>query len=247
MTGAVALAAVSGCATGTPATSDTPRRDLAGRPALSAPTPSATSPASAAPSATTVSTSAGPASDSPRATPATSRPGAGAGAPTSRASSYRLVVALTDGAGDQGLDGPSYADLRRVEVADDGHNARVTVLLGGPLPVRTATRESIGLGVDLYRSATQSVSDYQLFADGEPDGWFAYLDTPKGFVRYPGTFALGADRVVFTVPWSSLGGPQRGYLSAFADWTQGGKPGTLGGNASSQDRAPTIGTSAYAR
>lgn len=174
-------------------------------------------------------------------------PATGAAAPRTAASSYRVVLALTDATDDQGLDGPSYADLRRLEVADGGHLARVTVVLGGPLPARTAARESIGLGVDFFRSATQASSDYQLFADGEPDGWFAYLETPQGFVRYPGTFALGGDRIVFTVPWSSLGGPSRGYVSAFADWTEGGRPGTLGGNAASQDRAPTVGSSAYAR
>lgn len=165
----------------------------------------------------------------------------------SAAPPYRSVVVLDDRTGDQGLQGPSYGDLLRVEVADDGHDARVTVVLAGTLPVRAAARESIGVGVDFFSSATQRSSDYQLFADGEPDGWFAYLDTPRGFVRYPGTFAVGGTRIVFTVPWSALGGRSRGYVSAFADWTQGGQAATLGGNAASNDRAPAIGSTAYAR
>jgi hypothetical protein len=105
----------------------------------------------------------------------------------------------------------------------------------------------MGIGVDLYRTVTQGESDYQLFADGGPDGWFAYLQTPKGFVRYPGSFALSGARLVLTVPWSSLGGRRSGRFSAFVDWTQGGRPGTLGGNASSQDLAPEVGTVAYGR
>jgi hypothetical protein len=158
-----------------------------------------------------------------------------------------VVAVLPDRGDDQGIDGPGYADLRQVRVEDDGTHARVTVTLGGALPRSPATRESLGIGVDLYASQRQTESDYQLFADGGPDGWFAYLQTPKGFVKYPGTFALSGATLVFTVPWSSIGNRTAGAFSAFADWTQGGRPGTLGGNASSHDDAPTLGSTAYAR
>jgi hypothetical protein len=170
-------------------------------------------------------------------------------APSRQASAppYRVVGSLEDTRGDQGLEGPAYADLRAVTVEDDGTHARVTVALSAALPLRAKDRESLGIGVDVYRTVTQGESDYQLFADGGPDGWFAYLQTPKGFVRYPGSFALSGTRMVFTLPWSSLGGRRTGRFSAFADWTQGGRPGTLGGNASSQDLAPAVGSTAYGR
>jgi hypothetical protein len=158
-----------------------------------------------------------------------------------------VVAVLTDASDDQGIDGPAYADLREVRVEDDGTHARVTVTTSAALPRSPATRESLGFGVDLYATTRQTESDYQLFADGGPDGWFAYLQTPKGFVRYPGTFGLTGATLVFTVPWSSIGGRTSGALSAFADWTQGGRNGTLGGNASSHDQAPTLGTRSYAR
>ncbi|MDQ1685826.1 MAG: hypothetical protein QOC82_2563 [Frankiaceae bacterium] len=245
-----AVALASGCAAagGPPATSDTPRRDLAVRPSPlpatpggggSAPTtpagdhsatprPGGTAPAGSAPAGST-----GPGSTS------------GGGNSTDPEAPYRTFVTMPDGASDAGLGAPAYADLRSVTLADNGASLRVTVEMNGALPHATATGESMGIGVDLYRAATKRESDYQLFADGEPDGWFAYLDTPKGFVRYPGTFALGGRTMVFTVPWSSVGNPRTGRTSAFADWTQRSSAAT--GNPSSNDYVPTLGTTNYSR
>ena len=158
---------------------------------------------------------------------------------------YTTFLTMPDTAGDAGLGVPAYADLRSVTLADNGTSLRVTVEMNGALPTKTATGESMGIGVDLYRAAAKRESDYQLFADGESDGWFAYLDTPKGFVRYPGTFALGGQTLVFTVPWSSVGNPQTGRTSAFADWTQRSSAAT--GNPSSNDYVPTLGTTSYSR
>lgn len=205
----------------------------------------ATRPAVPAAGASATAVPATPAGPSTTASP-------GAGTPTASRSSaaaspYRVVAVLDDGDDDQGIDGPSYADLRRVRVEDDGTRARVTVTVGGTLPVATATHESVGIGVDLYASPTQAESDYQLFADGGPDGWFAYLQTPGGLVRYPGAFSLYGGRLVLTVPWASLGGRSSGAFSAFADWSDGDREGTLGGNASSHDEAPALGAQRYAR
>lgn len=158
-----------------------------------------------------------------------------------------MVATLTDPRDDQGAEGPAYADLLGIVFEDDGRNARVTIRMRGALPAPTASRESLGLGVDLYSGATQTESDYQLFADGGPDGWFAYLQTPQGFVRYPGTFDVTGDHVAFTVPWSSLGDRSSGWFSSFADWTHGGTAAPLGGNRSSQDRAPASGSQAWSR
>jgi hypothetical protein len=236
----------AGCASGTPDVSETPRRDLAGRPAV---------PTSAPPGSTAVPTSAGTltapsGSSSPTtAVPAASSPAheQAGGAPRAGSPPYRVVASISDPRGDQGLDGPAYGDLRLVQMEDDGTSARVTVTLDGTLPPRPVSRESLGIGVDLYARTTQTEGDYQLFADGGPDGWFAYLETPRGFVRYPGTFALSGAQLVFTVPWTSLGARTSGAFSAFADWTQGGKAGTLGGNANSHDDAPALGSKAWSR
>jgi hypothetical protein len=97
--------------------------------------------------------------------------------------------------------------------------------------------------VNFYRSISQFESDYQLFADGTPDGWFAYLHSPKGFVRYRGTFELTSDGLRFTVPWSSLDNRTAGTFAAFDDWSQR----RASGNAAANDRAPLLGNTSYAR
>ena len=244
----LALLLLTGCAIGgedSSEVSDTPRRDLAGRPAAAAPASAAASSAGAAsagsgPAASTGtsgSTAPARASDVPAGTSSSPAGAAGSAAP------YRTVGALTDASGDSGLGTPTYTDLRLVSIDDNGTSARVTVTVGSRLPARGAAGEALGIGVDLYRTAAQQESDYQLFADGGPDGWFAYLHTPKGFVRYPGTFALTGDGLTFTVPWRALGGANAGRFSAFADWTQRRTTGNAAGN----DRAPLLGNTAYRR
>jgi hypothetical protein len=112
------------------------------------------------------------------------------------------------------------------------------------VPSKLPRDETMGVGVDFYRTGTQTESDYQLFADGEPDGWFAYLQGPDGkFVRYPGTFGVGGRRLEFTVPWSALGSPASGSFTAFADWTRDTSPT----NVSGQDHAPNLGKASFTR
>lgn len=77
----------------------------------------------------------------------------------------------------------------------------------------------MGIGVDLFRSDDEE-SDYQLFALGNADGWRAGLQEGSEWVDYSGTFELGANRLVFTVGWSALGGRRSGSLRVFADWSQ---------------------------
>lgn len=164
-------------------------------------------------------------------------PGPGPGAP------YAQVGRATDKARDPGAGVPGYGDLVAVTVEDDGTNARVTVTMNADVPLRLSAEETMGVGVDFFRSAAQVESDYQLFADGEPDGWYAYLQGPKGFVKYPGTFGVGGRRLVFTVPWSALGAPRAGRFSAFADWTRTAIPS----NQFGEDHAPDLGTAAFTR
>ncbi len=90
-----------------------------------------------------------------------------------------------------------------------------------------------GVGIDFYRSDERE-SDYQLFADGDDSGWRAFLQTPEGLVKYPGTFAVGGRVFVFSVPWSALGGKQTADVDMFIDWSKKDEPLNRAGS----DRAP---------
>jgi hypothetical protein len=246
---AAACLALSGCAAagGVPSTSETPRRDLAARPsyAASAPAPTGAATATAPPGATATSATSGTTASNGGTTNTTNTTNGGTATSAGSTAPYRDFVSLTDPSGDAGVGAPAYVDLRGVTLADTGTMLLATVTLDGFVPRVAEPADTIGIGVDLYPPGTGRESDYQLFADGEPDGWFAYLQTPRGFVHYPGTFAVTGNRLVFTVPLTSVGSPDTGRVSAFADWSR--RSSSVTGNPSSNDYAPTLGTTSYSR
>jgi hypothetical protein len=211
-------------------------------------------PAPAAPTTTTgraatttaVRARGGTRATSPTATPTTlgSRsPSSTTGAAAAR-TPFRSLVKVDDGSGDAGLQAQPYGDLRSLAVEDDGEHARFTVDLGGDVPDPLPAGETMGVGVDLFHGGGRE-SEYQLFADGDEDGWLAYLQAPSGFVAYPGTFELGGHQLVFVVPWSAIGGHRSGTVSAFADWTRKGLAVVA---AASEDHVPDgNGSTPYAR
>jgi len=226
-----------------------PRRDLAATPQSLPPQPSGSASATARPSGSASGTPS-PGSTGAAASTAPTRPGAsGTVAPTAGPTSgapaapFHEVATRSDRQRDAGAAVAPYADLVSVAIEDNGTDARVTIRVAGAFPSRMPADETLGIGVDFFRSRTQLESDYQLFVDGQPDGWFAYLHTPRGFVKYPGTFGIGGDRMVFTVPWSSLGSPQSGAFAGFADWSRVATPANVYG----EDHAPDLGNAGYAR
>lgn len=149
---------------------------------------------------------------------------------------------MADPAGDAGLLTPPYVDVVRVSVEDNGSAARVVVDVAGALPARLAADEVAGVGVDLY-VGDRLTSDYQLFADGSSEGWFAYLYAEGNIVRYPGSFAVGGSRMVFEVPWTTIGERSVARFSAFYDWSKDAVPV----NRVGEDHAPTTGTAPLRR
>ena len=244
------MLALTACTTGDSTPPDAgPPRDLAATPASLPPEPAASATpsrpgATVRPGGPTPTGAGASATASTRpATTAAAPPGsATASPPPGNGAAYRPVAAAGDRSGDAGPGTPPYADVVAVSVEDDGTNARVTVRFAGDVPARLPENEVSGVGVDFFRSTTQLESDYQLFADGQPDGWYAYLQTPDGFVKYPGTFGVGGSRLVFTVPWSALGAPRSGAFSAFADWTRSATT-----NLAGEDHAPDLGSAPFSR
>jgi hypothetical protein len=171
---------------------------------------------------------------------APSSPTTNAGNKPATALRGRVDVRVDDPSGDAGLGAPAYADGRLLSVEDLGERVRVTVQVSATVPAKLKTEEVIGIGVDFFRSGGTE-SDYQLFADGGSDGWRAFLETPDGFVRYPGSFRLGGDSVQFEVAWADLGGPPKGSISAFVDW---GEPKVAGLITRTEDLLPDGGRAA---
>lgn len=133
--------------------------------------------------------------------------------------SWTDLVTLDDQTGDHG-NGPSYADLTAVTFGEADGMLAATVTVASTVPGALADREVAEVGIDLFRSSSEE-SDYQLFLDGGRRGWRAFLQTPNGFVDFPGTFAVRGRRLQVVVPWSSLGGREEAEASVFVDWSSG--------------------------
>lgn len=159
---------------------------------------------------------------------------------------FRVVGGESDAAGDHGLEGPDTADAVRVTIEARDSTARISVQFAAAVPERLGDEEVMGVGVDLYRPGNDDLgrSDYQVFADGGPEGWFAYLQTPEGFVPYPGRFILAGPRMTWELPWSSLGSLTTGDFRAFVDWSG---PGVAVVKKVSQDWVPNSGRAPFRR
>ena len=149
---------------------------------------------------------------------------------------FRGIAGVADPTGDASGQSPAYADIRQLLIESDGRNARVTVAVVGDIPKALSAGEVQGIGVDFYRS-DETESDYQLFVDGNDQGWRAFLQTPDGIVQYPGSFGVGGRVFVFELPWSSLGGRVAADVDMFIDWSKRKTPLNDSGN----DRGPQKG------
>lgn len=154
--------------------------------------------------------------------------------------SWRTVLNVSDRSGDLGLTGgPDYADLTKLSIADSGSRVRLSVTMGGNVPTDLGDDEVAGIGIDIFRSDSTE-SDYQVFLEGGPDGWRAYLQTPTGFPKFPGSFTISGRGLHVDLNWSALGGARGGRASAFADWSSAGVVPD-----SSEDFAPDSGRSKF--
>lgn len=161
----------------------------------------------------------GPAGPGPSAGAAPVGGAAGSDGGHAAGATWSPLLSVPDPAADRG-GAPGYADLRELIIEDDGRHLRVTLRMSELLPGRLGVGEVEGVGVDLFRTHPQE-SDFQLFLDGGAHGWRGYLQTPRGFVSFPGTVTVRGAVLTTTVPWTAVGGRRDGEVSAFVDWTDG--------------------------
>ena len=149
---------------------------------------------------------------------------------------FRALGGASDARGDVTGDSPRYADITELLIESNGPRARVTVAVAAAIPDALASGEVQGVGIDFYRSEDVE-SDYQLFIDGDDEGWRAFLQSPEGVIEYPGSFGVGGRVFVLEIPWESLGGRRPARVNMFVDWSQRDTPLNRVGS----DRAPDEG------
>lgn len=222
---ALSLLTLTGCATGGGAagqSSPTPRSDLAGQAEVAAKNlrkpPAGTRVKQGEKAGRAKVKTAGGQSEKP-GSPAEPVGTTEAAAPAGTPVTWQPVRLAADARRDHG-NGPAYADLTSLTVEDGGTDLRVTVELGGTIPGALGDGEVQGVGVDLFR-LSRDESDFQVFLDGGTHGWRAFLQTPRGFVEFPGALAVDGRTLVAVLPWASIGGRQDAQVSAFSDWSDG--------------------------
>lgn len=159
----------------------------------------------------------------PASTTATTAGPGGGGASTTTTVPYASRLDLADRSGDAGIQSKPYGDATRVRIEDDGTRGRFTVELAAAIPAPLGPDEQLRVGVDLDHGGNVE-SEFQLFAQGNSEGWKAWLTEDEETVEYEGTFQVGGNLLVFTVPWSALGGRKSGKLDVFVEWDG---PGTV--------------------
>ncbi len=175
------------------------------------------------------------------ATSTTAPPAASAGPMTSR-------LDLADPAGDHDVTrrAPDHADGRALRISANAVDVAVEVDVAAAIPAVVPDGGVQGLGVDLFvESDNPRLSDSQLFAIGNADGWFAYLTVGRDEPRaLPGTFTIDGSTFRFEISWEDLrlpDGPLR--TSAFVDYSRRGDLVNVIGD----DRLPASGTADVAR
>ncbi len=153
------------------------------------------------------------------------------------------MFSVSDAQNDVGTGAPPYSDVVRLSIEGGTKTARFTIALAADAPAALSKGETIGIGIDLGKPGAKDGS-YQLFADGGERGWVAYLYTPRGFVRYPGSFVVDRNRIAFRVPWTSVGGLRDGSVGVFCDWS---KKGIAPIGMGSEDSVPDAGRTDYPR
>lgn len=130
-----------------------------------------------------------------------------------------VVLGVPDAGGDHGLEGPAWVDLVSLEFVDVGNDLEVTLRFAAELPSAPPEGEVPLIGVDILEQENGE-SAYQLFVDGGGQEWGAHLQTPQGFVPFPGTFVIGGRAMTLTLPWNALGSPTRGPVRAYVEWSR---------------------------
>ena len=171
------------------------------------------------------------------ANPSSPTPKPGTATTTPPAAPFRTVATTADPMRDAGLEAPPYDDLISLRIDDNGTSVRFTVEFTGAVPAQLPQGEIMGVGVDVFHG--QKESSFQVFAEGSVQGWLAYLQVGEDFVKYPGTFELAGNKLVFAVPWADVGGRKAGSMAAFADWSKEGAVLASVGADKAPDRGAT--------
>ncbi|MDQ3915974.1 MAG: hypothetical protein M3323_11735 [Actinomycetota bacterium] len=158
----------------------------------------------------------------------------------SAATSATVVVTEPDPDAEKSGLPPDYADILSTRIEGSPKSFRVTITFRGTLPDKMPDDKTYMVaGFGLTGSKRQS--GYAFGAQADVDGWTPYGGNKDGGGGYPGTLSVQGATLVFTTPWSAIGGPR-----SFEWYSQGTWFRSLAGTTHySFDNVPNEGPARY--
>jgi hypothetical protein len=130
----------------------------------------------------------------------------------------RAVASRGDSAsdGEGNGDTPNYAEMTRASVRGTGENVELTVTFAEALPQAMPDGNTfMAVG---FRFEGKREKPY-VYADGDRSGWTPGVSSSDS---YPGEFSVSGNKMIFTLPWSALGGAQKFKWYANDSWVKSG-------------------------
>jgi hypothetical protein len=102
---------------------------------------------------------------------------------------------------------PEFADIVSTRVQGSAKSFRVTITFRGTLPEKMPDDKTYmvaGFGM----AGPKGKDGYAFGAQADGDGWQAYGGNKDHSGEFPGTMSIDGASIVFTMPWSAVGGPR---------------------------------------
>lgn len=113
---------------------------------------------------------------------------------------------------------PDYSEISSVRIEGAATQFRVTITFRADLPERMPDKKTYmiaGMGF----TQGKKEEGYGFGASADVDGWTPYAGSKsEGGGEFPGTMSIDGPTIVFTIPWSALGGPRSFEWYAQASW-----------------------------
>lgn len=126
---------------------------------------------------------------------------------------------VTDPAGDTQSSGetPPYTDIVEAGIRGHGRTVRLISTFRGAVPSRMSDGRTI---MSVETTIRRSGRTYSVYADGDDDGWTAYISSRGETRRLEDAFSVSGATTRLEVPWTMIGGPGKLRWSASSSWTR---------------------------
>lgn len=113
---------------------------------------------------------------------------------------------------------PDYAEAMQATLQGLGNDVRFTMRFGGNLPSAVTKGQYMVLALGV--TGRKEGQGYAIGATCDENGWKPYAGAKTKRMKFPGTFEISGNEMIFTVPWSFFEGPRAFEWYASTAWYQ---------------------------